>query len=258
MKLKVATYNVRNMFDRKDDPHKADPRKAKPASELEALAAGILRSGPDVLALQEVENREVLDQFADQRLDGAYPYRALVEGNDIRGIDVAVLSKFPIEGVVSHREDRFPLSRGARETSFRRDLLRVDLDLGEKSLSLYALHLKSKIGGKRADVQRLAEARQVERIVQREMGPDRPFLVLGDCNDTPDSPTLAALTEGLQDAMSGRAPAQRATYSTTRPKEEFDYILYSGPLKVHGARVERAPESARASDHFLLSAQVEV
>ena len=59
----------------------------------------------DVLLTVEVEDRLTLQRFNDQVLAGlnaAYPYNILVDGNDERGIDVGILSRFPIRSVRSH------------------------------------------------------------------------------------------------------------------------------------------------------------
>lgn len=55
--------------------------------------------GPDVVLLQEVENRQILDAWVKKYLNGmGYSKSLIVEGQDLRGIDVAILSKLPMEG----------------------------------------------------------------------------------------------------------------------------------------------------------------
>ena len=63
------------------------------------LAAEILKydnSGPDILALQEVENSNILSQLFNLLEPHGYKNFALVEGDDYRGIDNAIISKFSI------------------------------------------------------------------------------------------------------------------------------------------------------------------
>jgi endonuclease/exonuclease/phosphatase family metal-dependent hydrolase len=62
----------------------------------------------DVLALQEVENLDAPRRFNRDHLDRPYAYEALVEGNDPRFIDVAVLSRLPIANLTSHRFEVHP------------------------------------------------------------------------------------------------------------------------------------------------------
>ena len=57
-----------------------------------------------------------------------YPHKALIEGNDPRGIDVAVLSLHPIDSMSTHQEDTeivyYPKEPKV-EKVFRRDCLEV-------------------------------------------------------------------------------------------------------------------------------------
>lgn len=74
----------------------------------------------DVLAVQEVENIEALNTFNSNELNGLYPHRLLIEGNDRRLIDVGILSKLPLGPAVTHQT--YPDRR-----LFGRDLLQVDV-----------------------------------------------------------------------------------------------------------------------------------
>lgn len=56
-------------------------------------------NGPDILMVQEVENLRVLSEWNQKYLQAAgYQTVALIEGQDERGIDVGILSKFPLAG----------------------------------------------------------------------------------------------------------------------------------------------------------------
>jgi endonuclease/exonuclease/phosphatase family metal-dependent hydrolase len=55
--------------------------------------------GPDIIALQEVENVDILERLrTDYLADSNYLPAVLLEGTDVRGIDVAFLSRLPISG----------------------------------------------------------------------------------------------------------------------------------------------------------------
>ena len=130
----------------------------------------------------------------------------LVEGNDQRLIDVGLLSRFPLGGVRSWRHRRYQNNKG--RAIFSRDLLEVDILAKDRSrllFTVYVNHLKSKLA--RNDVERRAgnerRKRQAETIaaILRERPPG-PVVVLGDMNDTADSPRLKALRDfGLVDAL---------------------------------------------------------
>jgi len=131
----VMSFNVQNLFDNIDDPGKDDkaylPLAAKQAEthiaacneievdswrdeclnldwsdaainhKLDVLAATIRQvnggGGADIIAMQEVENASILDRLRTEKLaDLGYQPAILVEGTDVRGIDVAILSKLPL------------------------------------------------------------------------------------------------------------------------------------------------------------------
>jgi hypothetical protein len=60
-----------------------------------------------------------------------YPHMMLIEANDPRGINVAVLSRYRINSATSHQEIekdiRYPDGTIRRERVFRRDCLEVDI-----------------------------------------------------------------------------------------------------------------------------------
>ena len=196
-----------------------------------------------VTCLVEVENRPVLRRFAADNLRGArrYPHEILVDGNDTRGIDVAMLSRFPLGGLWSHTDDR----DGGRRI-FSRDCLEVEVLLpGGRSLWVLLNHFKSKGYGsrRRSDARRLAQAARVAEILDEGYDLTRDLVVVaGDLNDTPDSPALRPLLElnDLYDVLDTLAPAERWTYYYRRP-EQIDYLLVSRPLwhLLRAAGVER-------------------
>jgi endonuclease/exonuclease/phosphatase family protein len=164
--ITIMTFNVENLFDNSDDPGKNDatflPIEAKQSDahrancdritverwrrqcldwdwsdqilerKLQAIAAAILQvddgRGPDILALQEVENIAILERLRTGYLgDAGYLPAILLEGDDVRGIDVAFLARlplaeepqlhsFPTEGVDEKRRGD---TRGILEATFR-------------------------------------------------------------------------------------------------------------------------------------------
>jgi endonuclease/exonuclease/phosphatase family metal-dependent hydrolase len=155
-RVSVMAFNVENLFDTEDDPGKDDatylPASVKSAPEhvagcalievdrwredclyldwsedalrfkLEQLAATILAYndgiGPDIIALQEVENLGVLDRLRREHLQPAgYLEPILIEGIDDRGIDVAFLTRLPLVGEpVLHPLDMSAFPDGAQDT----------------------------------------------------------------------------------------------------------------------------------------------
>ncbi|MDH3534021.1 MAG: endonuclease/exonuclease/phosphatase family protein [Gammaproteobacteria bacterium] len=131
----IMTFNVQNLFDNTDDPDKDDkaylPIAAKQTeshiaacNEIEVESwrneclyldwsdaaiehkLGVLADtikqvgdgrGADIIALQEVETRAMLERLRTEYLaDSDYLPAILIEGSDNRGIDVAFLSRLPV------------------------------------------------------------------------------------------------------------------------------------------------------------------
>ncbi len=196
--LIVATYNVLNLFDSEDDPyHNDETTPSKPREQMQHLAQSIVKLNADVIALQEVENRGYLQRFVDVFLpDMGYKHIVHYEGNDLRGIDVCLLSRIPIGPVRSHRHLRFSGPDGSRR-GFSRDLLAVTIEPPDaEALELWVVHLKSNSGGREhAEPIRLAEAGQIRKMLDAQLSnnPDARIIVLGDFNDTWDSKTLTTI-----------------------------------------------------------------
>ncbi|MEZ4316398.1 MAG: endonuclease/exonuclease/phosphatase family protein [Myxococcota bacterium] len=203
--MRLATFNVENLFTRYLFARGIDPRSAgrhgftaddlrfrlsEPESKR-LTAETMLATRADVFALQEVESLPVLKQFRDQHLGGAsnWPYALVIDGNDSRGIDVGVLSRYPIV----HARSWQYLEIGDRY-AFDRDCLEVDLETPLGVLTLYVNHFKSMRAPNRTDghgraltrARREEQARSVREIVCSRFGDDPSdgaFVVLGDFND---------------------------------------------------------------------------
>lgn len=135
VQITIMSFNVENLFDTADDPAKDDkaylpiaakqhqshidacnqiavPRwrdeclnldwnEATLQHKLAVLAATIRQvndgKGADIIALQEVESIRVLERLRTEHLGHlGYLPAILIEGDDLRGIDVAFLSRIPL------------------------------------------------------------------------------------------------------------------------------------------------------------------
>jgi len=175
----VMTYNVENLFDTKDDEGKDDetylPLSKKNtkkhrdkcraisvkawrdqclhwdwndrvlAIKMQRLADVVLAygdKGPDILLLQEVENDAVLEQWQKEYLASAgYQTRVLIPGQDKRGINVALLSRFPLAGEASLHAIDFSGVATAKRRADTREILSVRLKLpNEDHLTAFVVH----------------------------------------------------------------------------------------------------------------------
>jgi len=176
--------------------------KAKDKTKTEKVAQRILSMNLDVLAVQEVENIDILKEFNRVNLGGLYDHVVLIEGNDPRLIDVGVMSKLPI-GAVSSFQTAVHISDPTKRV-FGRDLQEVEILNNSKTMKLFTLynnHLKSHFGddddggqGKiDNDDRRTKQAETVQRIVGDRMRSDARFIITGDMNDAPDTAPLSSL-----------------------------------------------------------------
>ena len=252
--LKVGTFNLNNLFSRFNFQAELGSLPAVRSGGLELtfsenevhvrsfMGALVRRKGPgetadiarrilemdvDVLAVQEVEHIEILREFNRDQLRGLYRYQVLLEGNDPRLIDVGILSKRPVGAIVSHQTAEHPARPGARV--FGRDLMQVEIlgARGEKLLTLYNTHMKSRYvpfgqdqeeGARLADERRRHQAEVTARILTARERKGSRFMLLGDMNDPPDSPHLAPMQviEGARLVNGLAAPLE------TRPSKPED------------------------------------
>ncbi|MCY7370704.1 MAG: endonuclease/exonuclease/phosphatase family protein [Polaromonas sp.] len=231
------------------------------AEQRELAALAITRGGtvmPDVLCVQEVESMIALREFSERFLKSVYPYTVVLDSRDLRQIDVGVLSKFPIESIVTHVDDQ-----AAGSYIFSRDCLEVRVLVKKKTpVTFFVNHFKSKLALGRDDESRSQErtrsnarrelqAKTVARLVH-ERFPGRAFdsayfAVLGDLNDTPLAAELASIASqgGLIDALATLAPGERWTHywKAKNSVSQLDHVLLSpalaGKLRKNGLTIER-------------------
>ncbi len=218
----MAAWNVRNLL------HGPGERR-----KTEEVAAGVSALRADVVALEEVQDQALLDEVAAR---SGYPTALLVEGRDPRGIDVAVLSRVPLKGYRTHRD----------EPVWSRDCLEVHLD-GPLPMVLLCNHFKSRLRqGHQEDERRREQALRALELAQ-ELS-DQPVAVLGDLNDEPDSWALQPLFDDLHDAFAG--VPERGTFSYRDRSLALDHVLLNDRLLPHltRAQVERGP-AFTTSDH---------
>lgn len=242
----VATYNTQNLMDQHDDPYTQDQRTpAKSEKQIKKLAAVIRHLDADLLALQEVENEGFLNTLVKQRLgDMGYRYVVVQPTNSNFGQNLALVSRRPIVTVTSHRFRDLRLPGHDRTWRFARDLLQVRIQITpRRTIDVFVVHYKSRRDARNDPFSanhRLAEATATWTILEqlKSHDADEPWtLLMGDLNDTPDSPTLRTLLHPdadarplLADLHAGLPDPDRVTYRLKPYRSTIDYILASPAL----------------------------
>lgn len=254
--LRVATWNVHDLFDSIDDPDMDTVlTPAEAAAKLNAVGRVIRAIDADVIVLQEVEKLEVLEALATGPLAGdGYDQRGLFEGNDPRGIDVAYLSRVPVDFARNHAGDRFASVDGTTTYAFTRDALEIAVHPPSGRVLVIGVHLRSQLGGADGDAHRLAEAVELKRIVDERIASGAArVMVVGDLNDVAGSPTLDALVADgtLEDLAARVPPADQWSYVYSGERRLYDHALGNASVASATTRVTilHGPEVDAASDH---------
>lgn len=216
--------------------------KREPVNEtaIRNTAQVIVDVAADIQAVVEAEDRVSLGEFSAMMLKkvGGTPYAhvMLIDGNDLRGIDVGVLTGpgHDIVSIRSHVDDTDAVGR-----IFSRDCPEYTIRTAAGTeLVVLVNHLKSKGYGSQAanDALRLRQATRVKAIYEdlRSAGHDS-VVVCGDFNDHPASAPLQPLLTGtdLRDASAHPAfddGGRPGTFGYCNAKEKFDYVLLSPAL----------------------------
>ncbi|MBQ7190781.1 MAG: endonuclease/exonuclease/phosphatase family protein [Kiritimatiellae bacterium] len=236
--LVLCNWNLENLFDTEDDPaNKGDdgftPRgwmrwtNNRYRLKLQHLSDIIAQMRPDILCVEEVENRRVLEDLVktlQERCGYELPEIIHRDSGDKRGIDVAILSKTApvhVEWVTPYQE--------------MRDTVVATFSFGGRQLHVLANHWKSKLG-KQNESEALrrvcakAVRDKVDAILKKT--PDAAILVTGDFNDEASAPPLCEIglfKTNLAEVVADRT--QRYLYNLTgelSPNEKGTYYYATG------------------------------
>lgn len=247
--IRLASYNVLNLFDAKDDPSLQgefdDITMVTSQDRCKCLGKVIETIDADILCLQEVESEEALRWFRDTYLaDMGYDYLVSHDVGYYRGIEQSILSRFPISNAtIWANEDLTDMEElktgegwnedGELPTQFQRSPLMVDIDINSREhasnyeMTVVVVHHKS--GWHRR--QRESEALQLVELLQTrlEKEPDLNLLVVGDFNAGPFDKSLAVYQEaGFINAYNHRWKTTGNTRDYFRTHESnrvLDYMM---------------------------------
>ncbi len=204
-RIYVANYNLQNLFDTINDPNKNDeeflPDGARNWTDerLNKKLYNLSRAirfmndiqGPDLLGVEEVEHKSVLDTmlkrfFCDKNYKTAY-----LEAPDKRGIDVGLIynadifTLLKIKGLTVELPSHYPT----------RLILRVDFKISNgDTLFAFVNHWPSRRGGlKKSAPNRIAAAKVLKTEVDKIQiqNSKAKIIILGDFNDEPYNTSIA-------------------------------------------------------------------
>ncbi len=227
--ITILSYNVDNLFDGTDDGteyKEYDPGRGKWndsffRAKLARIALAVRRSapgGPDIVMLQEIENRNVLDRLRNDALsDQGYAYAACYPGSG-GATTVGILSRFPLKRVAAHQL-----------SPWRGEVLRPVLEASAVAdgtvVHLFCVHLKSKNNGKDRETEKARReaagiiVRRVREITAAD--PGAAVAVAGDFNERADE--YARVKKAYQTALVRLGDGAPASY------HEASLFLCDGP-----------------------------
>jgi endonuclease/exonuclease/phosphatase family metal-dependent hydrolase len=203
--------------------------------------------GADIQCLIEVESADTLRRFNSDILGSIFQDRIVIDGNDPRGIDIALAARKGHPILVAKTNI---FARDKVGTIFSRDCLEVELSAG-RDVRIHVLvnHFKAKDRNPEvSDEKRRRQAVEVSRILRTRYNLKKDFVVVaGDLNDEPKSKPLASLmrTPDLINVLdvAGIPVEDRWTYYYGLKKQynTIDYLFVSKALARHvtGAGIER-------------------
>ena len=177
--LKIATYNVENLFDLKKNGHEykeyipytqSNWNQKNYKIKLQNITKVIKDIDADIIALQEIESLQALkDLRLSLKKAGLYYQYYKIANLKNTTIKVAILSKFPF---VYTKEIKVSFSYRYR------NILEAKLRINNQNLYILVNHWKSKAG---PESMRIVSAKKVRKRV-KEIGEDKNIIILGDFN----------------------------------------------------------------------------
>jgi len=254
--LKCMTWNVENFFDTIDTKKINDTvvSNEEYQNKLTIISGVIKKHNPDIVSLCEVENIEILKDIATRC---GYQYYYLIEGNDPRGIDVAVLSVFQLTYKSNKTlitpypgNPKYKFSRDCTEGSF--------IDNEGNTFYIITTHLKSKYNDDgNSEIKQIAQVNGILDIISRIYSTEKkpPFILInGDFNSNRHSPPINTLEKAGLHIMNYLVnPNNFYTYTYKGKKQDLDYIIVNNELfskmKTKKIYFDDSTLVKKASDH---------
>lgn len=177
--LKIATYNVENLFDLQKSGFEYSEYVPNGTSEwnqknykikLKNIAQVIKDIDADIIALQEVESLQaLLDLRFALKQSGLYYEHYSIADKKNTTVKVAILSKIPF---------LYSKELSVTQTYEYRNILETKFKIDDKELYIFVNHWKSKSG---PESMRVISAKTLKNRIT-EIGYDKNIVLLGDFN----------------------------------------------------------------------------
>ncbi len=236
--MKIMTFNIQHALDYKNQ-----------VIDIDLFADSIKKFGADVCGLNEVRNKGVREDYADQtgiiadRIGfNGYFAEAIKFHNGDDPYGNALVSRYPIKSAetIIIPEPEVKIEGRRYET---RCVLNALLDVDGKELRVLVCHM-----GLTSYEQKDA----VKVICSILDSTDTPTVAMGDFNLLPENPILEPLRERMKDTDAYAEAPGAFTFRSDNPMRKIDYIFFRG-LECRSTRTI----AEIVSDHFPIIADFE-
>ena len=233
-RLRVLCYNI----------HHAEGVDGK--LDLPRIARVILSAKPDLVALQEVDQKTARTGKVDQvaELSHLTKMKSIFGSNiDFQGghYGNAILSRFPI---IKKNNSHLPNVDSGEQRGVLESVIKVSED---RSIFFLATHLDHR----HSDEERLASAKFINQMIS--VSDSKPAILAGDFNDVPESPTLKEFGKLWIRTNAEITP----TIPVSKPIRQIDYILVR-PKKRWKVIESKVLDEDVASDHRAIFSVIEL
>ena len=196
----VGSFNLRNYLicDRLVDG-KFLKNYPKPEEEKKALYNAIKSINPTVLCIQEIGSEAFVKELINdlKQYDCNMPYYSILQAHDSSRM-TAILSKVAFKEVFAEKDISF--NYFGKKEFVKRGLLGVKVDVNNRPLYIYVVHLKSKLdrpNDKLSIIFRRSEAAAIATFLKDKHNDfDKiPIVLAGDFNDTKASGALKSFAK---------------------------------------------------------------
>jgi len=189
----IMSYNTQNIFDEIDngteysefDPSYGEWGLSQYNTRLYNLSEVIRRSvsgGPDLIALQEIENEHVAVDLVESYLKGMGYSNIIVTGTEKSAIQLGFISRYNLEDVKVHQV----ISDGK---TVGRPILEISVVIDSNIVHVFNNHWKSKLGGaEETEPARISSSALLCRRIHELQLEDSEveIVILGDLNENWD------------------------------------------------------------------------
>ncbi len=231
MTIRVMTYNI----------HHAEGMDGN--INLDRIATLINSAKVDLVGLQEMDRYADRSHNLDMVTELAHltgMYWAFGKNLELKNGDYGngILSSFPI---LDQKNQNYTMVK----SSERRGLLQVVININNQEIAFMNTHIDHCLDEEES-ISNVEEIRSSTNSYE-----NKPVIICGDFNETPDSPMIKEMELDFTNASS-KISQPFLTYPSSNPETQIDYIFTSKDWKIHSIEILHS----FASDHLPIVAEV--